>query len=220
MKGVYLFIIKKLFKGSKNIYKMDVDGKSTVCFAKELGNGLLSFPLWSIFTSIFTFFLFLVFYFFDIQVLPSYFIDFISIYFSVLFKIFFIYLIITFFNSIYTYISKGDINVFYAWLSVINTLLNFFFIILLLYFIFDLDFNKYIQYNFFYIVNIVFHWFLFIYKKLFFFTYQEKKIVFYLNYPILTLIIGIIILLLKVKYWGTIILNLSRIDCYKHVIKK
>lgn len=202
--------MKWIFKDSENICTVVIDKKEVMHWRISLKKGSFLLNIWALYMSVVTFLVFLVFWYFDIRLISEFYISFFYLYFFIMFKIFLFIIFIFFIYSVYIYYFKDNVKFLSKLLKVILRFLNFLVLISILYVIFNLEFGDYLQYNFFYIINMCLHWILFIYTKLFFFTYNEKKIVFFFNFPFIFLVLGW--LLMKFNLYGLAIIILTSVD--------
>ena len=145
--------------------------------------------------------IFFIFYKYNIQLISLYYIKYIKIYFNFAFIIYIYYIIYLLVRGYYEILilKKETDNVSKGFIllgKLVIFLINFF----LLYSIFDLNIELFLQYNIIFVIDFIIMFIFWFYKNVFDYEISSQKVLLFLNYPWIILIIIILIKLNK-NFW-------------------
>lgn len=155
--------------------------------------------IWYIYTSIITFFVFIIFWYFEIEVLTESQVEFIRMYKFLLFYILVFYLLFIFLISCYNYYldnCNNNFDIFSKNIARILKIINIIIMIKLIIYIFDINFEQYIQYTIWYLIYSLYR----IILKLLGKKLRNEKFIIYTSYPFILILISFISLYLINKF--------------------
>ena len=197
MKNIYMKILKILLENSNlEMSKVVLKNKNIryYLYFKNLDKYFtINIGIWGIYTSIITFFVFIIFWYFEIEVLTESQVEFIRLYKYIMFYIVIIYVIISFFITCYNYYFNSDIESLsnlYDKFFIILSFINFIVMLKVIMCVFDISFELYTQYNIWYLIYTLYRTFLILIGK----KSENEKIISYSSYPWILILIALFLI--------------------------